>query len=90
MVGLREISKDIYIYIENKGHSTVDLVLATEICLLQSGLIQLLSVLDLNHLSDHRPILLKLSSFHPISTHSLRNQTEPENVTLEEKQPQYK
>ena len=77
-------------YIGNTGHSTVDLVLASEICLLQSGLIQYLSVLDLNHVSDHRPILLKLSSLHPISTHSLRNKTEPKNVTLEEKQPQYK
>ena len=77
-------------YIGNKGHSTVDLVLASEICLLQSGLIQYLSVLDLNHLSDHRPIFLKLSNLHPISTHSLRNQTEPKNVTLEEKQQQYK
>ena len=34
-------------YIGDKGHSTVDLVLASEICLLQSGLIQYLSVLDL-------------------------------------------
>ena len=77
-------------YIGNKGHSTVDLVLASEICLLQSGLIQYLSVLDLNHLSDHRPILLKLLSLNPFSTHSLENQTEPMNVTLEEKQLQYK
>ena len=77
-------------YIGNKGHSTVDLVLASEICLLQSGLIQYLSVLDLNHLSDHRPILLKLLSLNPFSTHSLENQTEPINVTLEEKQLQYK
>ena len=77
-------------YTGNKGHSTVDLVLASEICLLQSGLIQHVSVLDLNHLSDHCPILLKLSSLHPISTHPLRNQNEPKNVTLEEKQSQYK
>ena len=77
-------------YIGNKGHNTLDLVLASEISLLQSGLIQHLSVLDLNHLSDHRHILLKLSSLNPISTHSLGNQTEPMNVTLVEKQPQYK
>ena len=37
-------------YIGNKGHSTVDSVLASEICLLQSVLIQYLLVLDLNHL----------------------------------------
>ena len=67
----------------------MDLVSVSEICLLQSGLIQHLSVLDLNHLSNNCPILLKLSSLHPISTHSLRNQIEPKNVTLEEKQPQY-
>ena len=67
-------------YIGNKGHSTVDLVLASEICLLQSCLIQYLSVLDLHHLSDHCPVLLKLSSLDPISTHSLRNQTEPKNT----------
>ena len=77
-------------HIGNKGHSTVDLVLASEICLLQLGLIQYLSVLDFNHLSDHRPILLKLSNLNPMSTHSFRNKTEPMNVTLEEKQPQYK
>ena len=77
-------------YIGNKGHRTVDLVLASEICLLQSSLIQYLSLMDLNHLSDHRPILLKPSSLHSISTHSLRYQTEPKNATLEEKQPQYK
>ena len=77
-------------YIGNKGYSTVDLVVASEICCLQSGLVQYPSVLDLNRLSDHRPILLKFSSLHPISTHPLRNQTEPKNVTLEEKQPQYK
>ena len=47
-------------------------------------------LLDLNHLSDHHSTLLKLSSLHPISTHSLRNQTEPKNVTLEEKQLQCK
>ena len=76
-------------YIGNKGHSTVDLVLASEICFLQSGLIQYLSVLDLNYLSDHRSTLLKLSSFNPILTHLLGNQTEPMNVILEEKQPQY-
>ena len=75
-------------YIGDKGHSIVDLVLASEICLSQSGLIQYLSVLNLNHLSDHCPILLKLLSLHPISTHPLRNQTEPKNVTLEEKQSQ--
>ena len=68
----------------------MDLVLAPEICLLQSGLIQYLSVLGLNHLSVHRPIFLKLSSLNPVSTYSLRNETEPMNVTLEEKQPQYK
>ena len=62
----------------------------SEICLLQSGFIQYLSVLDLNHLSDHRPILLKLLSLNPISTQSLGNQTEPMNVKLEEKQSQYK
>ena len=56
-------------------------MLASEICLLQSGLMQYLSVQDLNHLSDHRPILLKLSSLDPISTHSLRNQTEPKKKT---------
>ena len=67
----------------------MDLVLVSEICLLQSGLIQYLSVLDLNHLSNNCAILLKLSSLHPISTHSLRNQIEPKNVELEEKQPQY-
>ena len=44
-------------YIGNKGHSAVDLVLASEICLLQSCLIQYLSVLVLNHLLDHCPIL---------------------------------
>ena len=76
-------------YIGNKGRSTLDLVLASEICLLQSVLIQYLSVLDLNHLSDHCPMLLKLSSLNPISTYSLGNQTEPMNVKLEEKQPQY-
>ena len=67
----------------NKGHSTVDFVLAPEICLMQSGLIPYLSVLDLNHLSDHCPIFLKLSSLNPIST-------KPMNVKLEEKQPQFK
>ena len=46
--------------------------------------------MDLNHLSDHRPILLKLSNLDSISTHSLGNQTEPMNVTVEDKQPQYK
>ena len=50
-------------YIGNKG--TVDLVLASEICLLHHGLIQYFSVLDLNHLSDYCPILLKLSSLNP-------------------------
>ena len=73
-------------YIGNKGHSTVDLVLASEICHLQSGLIHYLSVLYLKHLSYNRRILLKISSL----THSLRNQIEPKNVTLEEKQSQYK
>ena len=65
-------------------------MLAFQICFSQSGLIQYLSVLDLKNLSDNRPILLKLSSLHPIATHSLRNQTEPKNIALEEKQPQYK
>ena len=65
-------------------------MLASEICLLQSGLIQYLSVLDLNHLSDNRPILLKLSSLNPISTQSLGSQTEPMSVKLENKQQQYK
>ena len=64
-------------------------MLAFQICFLQLGLIQYLSVLDLKNLSDNRPILLKLSSLHPIATHSLRNQTEPKNIALEEKQPQY-
>ena len=40
-------------YIGNKGHSIVGLMLVSEICLIESGLIQYLSVLDLNHLSDH-------------------------------------
>ena len=77
-------------YVGNKGHSTVDLVLASEICHLQSGLIHYLSVLYLKHLSYNRRILLKISSLNPISTHSLRNQIEPKNVTLDEKQSQYK
>ena len=75
-------------YIGNNGSSTVDLVLASEIRLLQSSLIQYLTVLDLNHLSCLRPILLKLSILNPDSTHSLRNQTEPSNATPEEKKPQ--
>ena len=77
-------------YIGNKWHRTVDLMLASEICHLQSGLTEYLSVLDLKHLLDHPTILLKLSSLNPISIHSLKNQTEPRNVTLEEKQQQYK
>ena len=74
-------------YIGNKGHSTAVLVLVSEICLLQSGLIHYLSVLDLNNSSDLRPILLKLSSLNSISSHSFGNPIELMNVTLEEKQP---
>ena len=68
----------------------MDFMLASEICHLQSGLTEYLSVLDLNHLLHHPTILLKLSSLNPISIHSLKNQTEPRNVTLEGKQQQYK
>ena len=45
--------------------------------------------MDLNHLWNYRHIPLKLSGLNPISTHSIGNQTELKNVTLEEKQPQY-
>ena len=45
-------------------------MLASEMSFLQSGLIQYRVGLNLNCLLDHRPILLKLSSLHPISTHS--------------------
>ena len=57
------------IYTGNKEHSTVDSMLASEMSFLQSGLIQYRVGLNLNCLLDHRPILLKLSSLHPISTH---------------------
>ena len=57
-------------YTGNKEHSRVDSMLASEMSFLQSGLIQYRLGLDLNCLLDHRPILLKLSSLHPISTHS--------------------
>ena len=43
------------------GCSTVDLVLASEAYLTKSTIIQYLLVQDLNFLSDHRPILLKLT-----------------------------
>ena len=43
------------------GCSTVDLVLTSEAFLIKSTIVQYLSVQDLNFLSDHRPILLKLT-----------------------------
>ena len=47
-------------YTGNKGHNTVGLVLASEICILQSGLIQYLLVLDLN---PYRNIVSHFSNF---------------------------
>ena len=68
-------SKTCNIYVGNKGHFTLDSVLTSEVCLLQSRLSQYLSILDLNHLSNHCPILLKLSSINPNSAHLLKIQT---------------
>ena len=50
-----------FTYFGFQGCSTVDLVLASE-SFLKSSLIQYLSVQDLNLLSDHKPILLKISN----------------------------
>ena len=47
-------------YVSFHGCNTVDLVLASEISLRKSTIVQYLSVQDLKFLSDHRPILLKL------------------------------
>ena len=43
------------------GCSTVDLILTSEAYLTKSTIVQYLSVQDLNFLSDHRPILLKVT-----------------------------
>ena len=43
-----------------QGFSTVNLVLTSEVSLTKSTIVQDLSVYDLNFLSGHRPILLKL------------------------------
>ena len=48
-------------YVGFHGCSTVDLVLTSEASLTKSTIVQYLSVQDLNFLSDHRPILLKLT-----------------------------
>ena len=69
-------------YISLKGCSTVELVLAFEICLLGKELIQYFSVLDLSHLSYHCPILFKLSKIN--SNISLKKQNESKSVKLEE------
>ena len=48
-------------YVGFHGCSAVDLVLTSEASLTKSTIVQYLSVQDLNFLSDHRPILLKLT-----------------------------
>ena len=48
-------------YVGFHGCSTVDLVLASEITLTESTIVQYLSVQELNFLSDYGPILLKLA-----------------------------
>ena len=47
-------------YTGNKGHNTVGLVLASKICILQSGLIPYFLVLDLN---PYRNIVSHFSNF---------------------------
>ena len=74
-------------YIGHKGNSTVDLVLASEFCLSKTEMIQYLSVLDLSHLSDHCPILLKLSSLIPDTASKSNNQEKV--IELNEKHPGY-
>ena len=48
-------------YVGFHGCSTVDLVLTSEASLTESTIVQYLSDQDLNFLSDHRPIFLKLT-----------------------------
>ena len=73
-------------YIGHKGNSTIDLVLTSEINLLETGLIQYLSVLNINHLSDHCPVLLKLS----IRKQNFKTfEKQNESVKLVKKPPQY-
>ena len=48
-------------YVGFHGFSTVDLVLTSKASLTKSTIVQYLSVQDLNFLSDHWPILLKLT-----------------------------
>ena len=74
-------------YIGHKGNSTIDLVLTSEISLLETALIQYLSVLDINHLSDHCPILLKLSN--PKQTFNI-SEKQDDGVKLEKKTPEYR
>ena len=64
--------------------STVDLVLASE-SLLKSWLIQYLSVRDLNLLSDHKPIQLKMSN-----NNLLEISKNPTNYILEGRPPKYR
>ena len=48
-------------YVDFDGCSTVDLVSTSEASLTNSTIVQYFSVQDLNFLSDHRPILFKLT-----------------------------
>ena len=66
-----------------QGCSTVDLVLASD-SFLKSSLNQYLSVQDLNLLSDHNPILLKISNNNLLQTNK-----NPKNYTLKDRPPKY-
>ena len=72
-----------FTYFGFQGCSIVDLVLASE-SLLKFSLIQYLSVHDLNLLSDHKPILLKISNNNLLETN--KNLT---NYILEGRPPKY-
>ena len=66
---MKEIKGTVF---NTKYHSIKYKVLSAIIWHLPFTTIQYLSELDLNRLSDHCAMLLKLSSFNPNSTHSLK------------------
>ena len=66
-----------------QGCSTVDLVLASE-SFLKSSLNQYFSVQDLNLLSDHKPILLKI-----LNNNLLQTNKNPKYYILKDKPPKY-
>ena len=68
-------------YIGYHGSSTVDLVLTTEQALTRENIIQYLSIAPLNHLSDHKPVLLSLTANNEAAL-EINGKTSEDNIDL--------